>query len=176
MRAILRSSGPLMRSLHIAFVLLAVTASSALAQRAPVIVIPGRPDVPVYIQGIDAAWGIVEGEFGLDRPNMVTETVIWRPYPPTLLYPVPGYYPVDGRRPHVGRLEILPPANRKLPSPAPTYYRYWSSESAPNPATEYAPNYTPGIVVEPQIGGSGTKPERDYQNQGGQNQGHQKPR
>lgn len=148
-----------MRLLCAALFLLVVTASSALAQRAPVIVIPGRPDVPVYIHGIDASWGIVEGEFGLDRPNMATETVIWRPYPPTLVYPTPGYYPADGRRPRVGRLEILPPANRKLPPPAPTYYRYWSSESAPNPATEYAPSHGLGIVVEPQVNGGGTRPQ-----------------
>jgi hypothetical protein len=164
-----------MRLLCAAFSLLAVTASSALAQRAPVIVIPGRPDVPVYIHGIDASWGIVEGEFGLDRPNMVTETVIWRPYPPTLVYPTPGYYPADGRRPRVGRLEVLPPANRKLPPPAPTYYRYWSSESQQYPATEYAPSYGGGIVVEPQFGGGGARPDRGNQNQGGhQSQaGHQ---
>jgi hypothetical protein len=155
-----------MRSLYAGFLLLAVTASSALAQRGPVIVIPGRPDVPVYIHGIDASWGIVEGEFGLDRPNMVTETVIWRPYPPTLVYPTPGYYPADGRRPRVGRLEILPPANRKLPPPAPTYYRYWSSESAPHPATEHAPSYAPGIVVAPQAGRGGAQSEPGHQNEG----------
>lgn len=144
-----------MRSFCAAFAL-AIAASSAFAQRAPVIVIPGRPDVPVYIHGIDASWGIVEGEFGLDRPNMATETVIWRPYPPTLVFPAPGYYPADGRRPRVGRLEINPPPNRVLPPPAPTYYREWSSGSAAYPATQYAPGYTPNqpIVVAPVIGGS----------------------
>jgi hypothetical protein len=159
--------GPFMRSLCAALFLLAVSASSALAQRAPVIVIPGRPDVPVYINGIDASWGIVEGEFGLDRPNMVTETVIWRPYPPTLVYPTPGYFPADGRRPRVGRLEILPPANRRLPPPAPAFYRSWSSQSAPNPATEYAPSYGGGIIVEPQVNGGGTRPQRGHSNEGG---------
>jgi hypothetical protein len=160
-----------MRLLCAALFLLAVTASSALAQRGPVIVIPGRPDVPVYINGIDASWGIVEGEFGLDRPNMVTETVIWRPYPPTLVYPTPGYYPADGRRPRVGRLEILPPANRKLPPPAPTYYRYWSSESAPSPATEYTRSHVPGIVVAPQAGRGGPQSEPDRQNEGERHKG-----
>ncbi len=164
-----------MRPLYAALFLLflpAATASSALAQRAPVIVIPGRPDVPVYIHGIDASWGIVEGEFGLDRPNMVTQTVVWRPYPPAITYPTPGYYPADGKRPRVGRLEILPPANRKLPPPAPTYYRYWSSESAPYPATEYTPNYTPGsIVVAPQVGRGGARPQPGHQNEGGGHKG-----
>lgn len=160
-----------MRSLSAALFFLTVTASTALAQRAPAIVVPGRPDVPVYIHGIDASWGIVEGEFGLDRPNMVTETVIWRPYPPTLVSPTPGYYPADGRRPRVGRLEILPPANRKLPPPAPTYYRYWSSGSAPYPATEYAPSYAPGIVVAPRVGGGGVRPERGHHNEGEHHKG-----
>ena len=151
-------SGPFMRCLCAAFAL-AITASCAFAQRAPVIVVPGRPGVPVYIHGIDASWGIVEGEFGLDRPNMATETVIWRPYPPTLVFPTPGYYPAEGRRPRVGRLEINPPPNRVLPPPAPTYFRAWSSGSAPYPATEYAPGYTQNepIVVAPVIGRSGAR-------------------
>ncbi len=59
-----------------AILLAAVTASPALAQRAPEIVIPGKPGVPVYINGIDASWGVVEGDFGLDRPGSVAPTVI----------------------------------------------------------------------------------------------------
>jgi hypothetical protein len=59
--------------------LLAVTASPALAQRKPEIVIPGKPGVPVIINGIDASYGIVEGEFGLDRPGLVAPTVVYRP-------------------------------------------------------------------------------------------------
>ena len=39
-----------------AILLLAVTASPASAQRGPEIVIPGKPGVPVYINGIDASW------------------------------------------------------------------------------------------------------------------------
>ena len=67
-----------MRAIHAAL-LLAVSACPALAQRAPVIVIPGKPGVPVYINGIDASWAVVEGEFGLDRPGEVTPTVTYRP-------------------------------------------------------------------------------------------------
>jgi hypothetical protein len=59
--------------------LLAVSASPAFAQREPQIVVPGRPDVPVIINGIDASWGIVEGEFGLDRPGAMAPVVIYRP-------------------------------------------------------------------------------------------------
>jgi hypothetical protein len=148
--------GPLMRFPCAAFAL-AISASCAFAQRAPIIVVPGRPDVSVYINGIDATWGIVEGEFGLDRPNMVTQTVVWRPYPPTIAFATRAYYPSQGRRPRLGRLEINPPPNRLLPPPAPHFYRSWSIESAPNPATEYTPGYTQNepIVVAPVIGRGG---------------------
>ena len=114
--------------LPLAALLLAVSATAAFAQREPQIIVPGKPGVPVYINGIESSWGIVEGEFGLDRPNQVAPTVIWRPYLNPVPYGVPGYYPADGRRPGYGRLEITPPANRRLPPPAPTFYRYWSSE------------------------------------------------
>jgi hypothetical protein len=122
--------------------LLVVTASTAVAQGGPEIVIPGKPGVPVYVNGIDASWGIVEGELGLDRPNESAPTVIWRPYLIPLPYRVHAYYPADDRRPGYGRLEIVPPPNRRLPPPAPSYYRKWSSESAPGPVTEY-PAYAP---------------------------------
>ena len=59
-----------MRLVHAA-VLLAVSASPALAQRGPYIVIPGRPDVPIFENGVDVSWSVVEGEYGLDRPNIV---------------------------------------------------------------------------------------------------------
>lgn len=143
-----------MRLLYAAL-LLAVSASSALAQREPQIVVPGRPGLPVYINGIDASWGIVEGEFGLDRPNEVAPSVIWRPYLISAPYRVPGYYPADGRRPRYGRLEIVPPPNRRLPPPAPSYFRHWSSESAPGPVTEYPP-YAP-VFVSPNVSGYGAR-------------------
>lgn len=140
-----------MRLVH-AVVLFAATVSPALAQRAPEIVIPGKPGVPVYIDGIDASWGVVEGDFGLDRPGMVTPTVIYRPLTVALPSRVPGYYPQAGRRPGYGRLEIVPPRDRPLPPPVPTYYRSWSSGSASGPVTEYPPYAPPTIVVSPDYG------------------------
>ncbi len=130
-----------------AVLLFAVAASPAFAQRAPEIVIPGKAGVPVYINGIDASWGVVEGDFGLDRPGMVTPTVIYRPVT-TVALPMeaPSYHPETGKRPGYGRFEIVPPANRPLPPPAPTYYRSWSSGSASGPVTEYAPYYGPAAV------------------------------
>src|SRR5271163_2012725 len=133
--------------------LFAAIATPAFAQRGPEIVIPGKPGVPVYINGIDASWGVVEGDFGLDRPGMVTPTVVWRPL--VVSYPtnVPGYHPTTGQRPGYGRLEIIPPANRVLPPPAPTYYRSWSSGSASGPVTDYAPYNGPAAVSIEQNGG-----------------------
>ena len=134
-----------MRSVQ-AVLLLAATAGPAFAQRAPEIVIPGKPGVPVYINGIDASWGIVEGDFGLDRPGMVTPTVIWRPLVVDLPLRVPAYHPTTGRRPGYGRFEVVPPPNRPLPPPAPSYYRSWSAGSNAGPVTEYAPYYGPAAV------------------------------
>jgi hypothetical protein len=136
-----------MRLIHAVLLLLAVSVTPAFAQREPLIVIPGKPGVPVYINGIDASYGVVEGEFGLSRPGLVAPTVIYRPLVvsnPSA--PVPDYFPRDGKKPGYGRLEIIPPANRPLPSPAPTYYRSWSSSSPSGPVTEYAPYYGPSAV------------------------------
>ncbi|HEX4409907.1 MAG TPA: hypothetical protein VH206_14135 [Xanthobacteraceae bacterium] len=141
-----------MRAVH-ATLLLAVTATPALAQREPQIVIPGKAGVPVYINGIDASWGVVEGEFGLDRPGLVTPTVIYRPLVVSAPQPEPpAYRPKDGRRPGYGRLEIIPPANRQLPPPAPTYYRNWSAGAPPDPVVAQ-PSVGPiGVEVSPYFG------------------------
>jgi hypothetical protein len=147
----------------------AVTVTAAFAQREPHIVVPGKAGVPVYINGMDASWGIVEGDFGLDRPNQVNPVVIWQPP----LIPVPadepeGYYPADGRTPGYGRLEIVQPANRRLPPPAPTYYRYWSSQSAPLPATDpQSQQQMPPMIVEPNVN---VGRQRGYGNRQGDDQ------
>jgi hypothetical protein len=144
-----------------AALLVAVTASAALAQQGPVIVIPGRPDVPIFENGTDVTWSVVEGEFGLDRPGQVTPTVIYRLPPPVVSTYLgaaayqPGYFPQDGRRPGYGRLEINPGPNRPLPPPAQSYRRSWSSESAPTPADLPNPNATPMVIspyISPNIG------------------------
>jgi len=159
-----------MRFLYAAL-LLAVTCSSALAQREPEIVIPGKPGVPVYINGIDASWGIVEGEFGLDRPNEVAPTVVYRPYLASIPYGIPAYYPADGRRPGYGRLEINPPPNRRLPPPAPPYHRSWSSESAPGPTTEY-PSYPDPPVFQAPFDRRGNRSGRPGTNEGHSGDNH----
>ena len=134
-----------------AALLLAVMTSPALAQREPQIVIPGGADVPVIINGINASWGVVVGEFGLDRPGEMAPVVIYQPLLLSTAYYVPSYFPKDGKKPGYGRLEINPPADRPLP--APTYYRSWTSQSGAGPVTEYPGYPMPPVIVEPTFGG-----------------------
>ena len=135
-----------------AALLLAVMTSPALAQREPQIVIPGRADVPVIINGINASWGVVVGEFGLDRPGEMAPVVIYQPLLLSTPYFVPSYFPRDGKKPGYGRLEINPPPDRVLPPPAPTYYRSWSSGSASGPVTDYPPYAAPQVEISPTFG------------------------
>jgi hypothetical protein len=127
----------------IACALTALGICAAQADHAPALVVPGRADIPVMINGYDASWGVVEGDWGLYRPGFVSPTVIPAPIAAPLL-PARRYFPSLGAAPHSGRYEIEPPANRALPRPAPTYHREWSSSSDMSaPATI---NETPPVI------------------------------
>lgn len=113
------------------------------------IVIPGRPGVPVIINGVDASYAVVEGDWGLGKGTHVQPTIYGGRY----VDPVPRvghYYPSAGRMPGYGRLEIEPPANRKLPQPAEGYHESWSAQSAPLPAQSNVPVNPPEIIYAPQ--------------------------
>ena len=144
-----------------AAMLVGLTASSSIGQTIPSLVIPGRPDVPVIINGVDASWGVVEGDYGLDRPIGMVPTVIYRPSvvvapekgpyrgPPSSEPAQPsgsGYFPHNDEKPGYGRLEIVPPPDRPLPPPAEPFFQSWSSSSAPGPVTEYPPYPMPQIL------------------------------
>jgi len=127
-----------------------LTTDSAYAQYEPVIVVPGKPGVPVKYFGRDISWSIVEGDFGLARPTQTNPTVIYWAAPGALIGPPPsGYYPATGHNPRSGRLEIEPPANRRLPRPAESFYRSWSTQSGSEPATVYPPYDPPPVIVAP---------------------------
>jgi hypothetical protein len=114
------------------------------------IVIPGRPGVPVIINGVDASYAVVEGAWGLGKGEQVQTTVYGGRY----IDPVPNvghYYPSAGHQPGYGRLEIQPPANRKLPQPAESYHQSWSAQSAPLPAQSDVPFDPPPVIVAPQL-------------------------
>ena len=113
------------------------------------IVIPGRPGVPIIINGVDASYAVVEGDWGLARRIHVQPTIDGGRY----IDPVPHvgrYFPSAGRMPGYGRLEIEPPANRKLPQPAESYHQSWSAQSAPLPAQSNVPVDPPAIIYAPQ--------------------------
>ena len=126
------------------------TTSSALAGGGFEIVIPGRPGVPVIINGVDASYAVVEGDRGLAKNIHVQPTIYGGRY----IDPVPNvghYYPSAGRMPGYGRLEIEPPANRKLPQPAESYHQSWSAQSAPLPAQSSVPADPPAIIYAPEF-------------------------
>jgi hypothetical protein len=105
----------------------AATAPTARADHQPAIVVPGRPDVPVIIDGVDARGAVVVGDWGLYRPGFAP---ILEPGP-LLIGRAPlrhGYYPATGRQPRYGRLEIEPDAGRRRPASAQGFYRAWSSD------------------------------------------------
>jgi hypothetical protein len=132
----------------IALAILIGTTSTALAGDGFDIVIPGRAGVPVIINGIDASYAVVEGDWGLAKGVQVQPTVYGGRY----VDPVPNvghYYPSAGHVPGYGRLEIEPPANRRLPQPAESYHQSWSAQSTPQPEV---PLYPPPVIVAPQNG------------------------
>ena len=130
-----------------ALTFLVAMTSTALAGGGFEIVIPGKPGVPIIINGIDASYAVVEGDWGLGKGTHVQPTIYGGRY----VDPVPHvghYYPSAGAMPGYGRVEIEPPANRKLPQEAESYYRSWSAQSTPQLEIPANP---PPVIVAPQI-------------------------
>jgi hypothetical protein len=136
----------------IALAILIGTTCAALADggSGPVIVIPGRPGLPIIINGIDASYAVVEGDWGLGKGIQMQPTIYGGRYV-DVVPNVGHYYPSAGHQPGYGRLEIEPPANRSLPQPAESYHQSWSSQSTPQPEV---PQYPPPVIVAPQGGGA----------------------
>jgi hypothetical protein len=140
----------------LALAILIGTTWAALADSGPVKVIPGRPGVPIIINGVDVSYAVLEGDWGLGKGVHVQPTV----YGGRAVDPVPNvghYYPSAGQSPGYGRLEIQPPTNRKLPQPAESYHESWSSQSGPPKAPE-VPFYPPPLIIAPQDGDAGLPP------------------
>lgn len=130
------------------------------ADTGPVIVMPGRPGVPVMINGRDASYAIVEGDWGLGKSTHMQPTVI-RPWRVISTRPEGRYYPRTGHIPGYGRHEIEPPANRMLPPRAESFNRAWGIESANTPVTQYPPYEPPQIMIErgQRLQGQGDPPQ-----------------
>jgi hypothetical protein len=111
-----------------------------------VIVIPGRPGVPIMINGVDASYAVVEGDWGLARGIQMQPTI----FGGRAVDPEPHvghYYPSSGRLPGYGRLEIESPGK---PKPPEAFHQSWSAQSAPSQAQEPAvPLYPPPIITAP---------------------------
>jgi hypothetical protein len=137
--------------LRLALGLMVAMVQAALASEGFDLVIPGRPGVPILLYGVDISYAVVEGSFGLGKGVQNQPTVFGGRY----VDPEPNvghYYPSMGLRPGYGRLEIEPPANRKLPRPAASYHQSWSAQSAPQPAQSAQPEvplYPPPVIVAP---------------------------
>src|SRR5438477_4441628 len=92
----------------------------ARADHQPVVVVPGKPGVPVIVDGVDISGAAIYGDWGLHRAGHGRRLIdgggpAYGPYWPG------GYYPATGLTPAYGRREAEPPAHRHLPLPAPGY-------------------------------------------------------
>jgi hypothetical protein len=147
----------LLASLIIAGGLGASLAPAAASETGPVIVIPGRPGVPVMLDGRDVSYSVIEGDWGLARPSQTDPVVIYRYGPPIHYFPgAARYYPSAGRPPRVGRKEVDMPSSN--PVPAQTFIRSWGVQSDPTPATSPSNFEMPPVVVAPE--GANRRPYR----------------
>jgi hypothetical protein len=139
---------------RIALAIFVAMSSAAMASEGFDLVIPGRPGVPIIINGVDASYAVVEGDWGLGKGVHTTPTIYGGRY----IYLAPNvghYYPSAGHVPGVGRVEIEPSANRRLPQPAESYHQSWSAQSSPQSAQPDVPLYPPPVITAPQFGGAG---------------------
>jgi hypothetical protein len=136
----------------VTLVILIGTAGVAWAEsNGPVIAIPGRPGVPVIINGVDASYAVVEGDWGLDK-GVHYQPTVYGGHPVEPAPPVGHYYPSAGHLPGYGRLEI---ESADKPKPAPTFHQSWSAGSSqadpliPPPSFNQVPPYPPPVIVAP---------------------------
>jgi hypothetical protein len=109
------------------------------------IVIPGRAGVPIMINGVDASWAVVESDWGLAK-NVHVQPTVYGGRTVDLAPRVGHYYPSAGHVPGYGRLEIQPPANRRLPPRAESFHQSWSAQSTPQAAQTEVPYYPPPVI------------------------------
>ena len=116
----------------------------------PVIVIPGRPGVPVIINGVDASYSVVEGDWGLDK-GVHYQPTVYNGHPVEPAPPVGHYYPSSGHLPGYGRLEI---ESADKPKPAQSFHQSWSAGSRqadPPPQLNQIPQNPPPVIEAPRF-------------------------
>jgi hypothetical protein len=119
--------------------------SVARADHGPTFVVPGKAGVPVIINGYDASWGVVEGDWGLYRAGHRGLTVTYAPQV-IHLSPSGGYYPYTGRAPRRGRFELRTPHRLHR---AESFHRVWSTQSDRTLITEHPPVDPPPVILAP---------------------------
>jgi hypothetical protein len=152
-----------MRAGFVLAILLGTSWAALASDTGPVIVIPGRPGVPIMINGVDASYAVVEGDWGLAK-NIHVQPIV---YGGRLVDPEPHvghYFPSLGRVPGYGRLEIVPPGR---PKPAESFHQSWSAQSMPQPVQPEVPLYPPPVITAPpNFDGGGfqnfAQPPRDF--------------
>ena len=122
-------------------------ASSAHAQTGPVVVIPGKPGVPVIMNGLVVDGAVVYGDWGLAKPNnsgLIIDGAVSYAVP----LPSPGYFPSTGKLPKFGREEAEPAKPQQRTDT--NFYRDWSiSSEFRKPVTEYPPFDPPSVIIAP---------------------------
>lgn len=118
----------------------------ALADSHPALVMANPRGIPPIVNGFDATGAVIEGDWGLARPGAGTVT-IYRGASELVVPPAPaGFFPATGRQPPYGRHEIIPPRNRRLPRPAESYRRSWSSDPAGPVVPATVPAEPPPVI------------------------------
>jgi hypothetical protein len=147
-----------MRAVFTLAVLVGTAGAACAGSNGPVIAIPGRPGVPVIINGVDASYAVVEGDWGLDK-GVHYQPTVYGGHPVEPGPPVGHYYPSAGHLPGYGRLEI---ESADKPKAAPAFRQSWSAGSRqadpliqPAPANQ-VPLYPPPVIMAPQFN------ERDH--------------
>jgi hypothetical protein len=132
-----------------ALAILIGSASASSASEGFDLVIPMRPGVPIIINGVDVSYAVMEGNYGLAKGAVNQPTIYGGRYIDS--EPNVGhYYPSLGVKPGYGRVEIEPPANRKLPQPAESYHESWEVRSQMQPQQPEVPLTPPAVIVAPQ--------------------------
>jgi hypothetical protein len=130
-----------------AFALLAGISGATASDTGAVVVIPSRAGVPIMINGVDASYAVVEGDWGLGK-SVSPEPVVYGGWPAALPRPSGRYFPRTGKRPGYGRYEVNTPP-RSLPGDG-SYYRSWSAESPRGYGQDMVPSDPPPIIYAPQ--------------------------
>jgi hypothetical protein len=139
-----------MRAGLVLTILLGTAAVAWAGTTSPVIVIPGRPGVPIVINGVDASYAVVEGDWGLGKGVHEGGVTVYGGHPVEPAPPVGHYYPSSGHLPGFGRLEIEPPGK---PKPAESFHQSWSANSKQaDPAMPPVPPNPPPVIVAPPYG------------------------